>query len=83
MPTPAYNQNQRKNSGVYFGATRGKATGRNKRRGCLCIDTDIYSTECCEGALVNQTIGQTQSAFNNQRGALSNGFSNGFDIGQI
>ncbi len=82
MPTPAYNQNQRKNSGVYFGATRGKATGRNKRRGCLCVDTDTYSTECCEGALQNQTIGQTQRA-GVRRGAFSNGFSNGFDIGQI
>ena len=41
MPTPAYNQNQRKNSGVYFGATRGKATPHNKRRGCLCKDADI------------------------------------------
>jgi hypothetical protein len=82
MPTPAYNQNQRKNSGVYFGATRGKATGRNKRRGCLCVDTDTYSTECCEGALQNQTIGQTQRA-GVRRGAFSNGFSNGFDVGQI
>lgn len=82
MPTPAYNQNMRKWSGVYFGPTRGKATGRNKRRGCLCVDTDLYSTECCEGALINQTIGQTQSA-TVQRGAFSNGFSNGFDIGNI
>jgi hypothetical protein len=82
MPTPAYNQNMRKWSGVYFGPTRGKATGRNKRRGCLCVDTDIYSTECCEGALINQTIGQTQSAVV-QRGAFSSGFSSGFDIGNI
>lgn len=82
MPTPAYNQNMRKWSGVYFGPTRGKATGRNKRRGCLCVDTDLYSTECCEGALINQTIGQTQSA-GVQRGAFSNGFSSGFDIGNI
>jgi hypothetical protein len=82
MPTPASNQNQRKNSGVYFGPTRGKATGRNKRRGCLCVDTDIYSTQCCEGALINQTIGQTQSA-PIQRGAFSSGFSSGFDIGNI
>jgi hypothetical protein len=82
MPTPAYNQNQRKNSGVYFGPTRGRATGRGKRRGCLCVDIDIYSTECCEGALINQTIGQTQSA-SVQRGAFSRGFSSGFDIGQI
>jgi hypothetical protein len=82
MPTPAYNQNQRKNSGVYFGATRGKATGKTKRRGCLCVDTDTYSTACCEGALQNQTIGQTQRA-PIQRGAFSSGFSNGFDIGNI
>lgn len=82
MPTPAYNSNMRKWSGVYFGPTRGKATGRNKRRGCLCVDTDIYSTECCEGALQNQTIGKTQSA-RAQRGAFSSGFSSGFDIGNI
>jgi hypothetical protein len=82
MPTPAFNQNQRKNSGVYFGATRGKATGRTKRRGCLCVDTDIYSMDCCEGALQNQTIGKTQSA-RAQRGAFSSGFSDGFDIGNI
>ena len=82
MPTPAYNSNMRKWSGVYFGPTRGKATGRNKRRGCLCVDSDIYSTECCEGALINQTIGPTQTAYP-QRGAFSSGFSNGFDIGNI
>jgi hypothetical protein len=82
MPTPAFNQNQRKNSGVYFGATRGKATGRTKRRGCLCVDTDIYSMDCCEGALQNQTIGKTQSA-PKRRGAFSDGFSSGFDIGNI
>jgi hypothetical protein len=82
MPTPAFNQNQRKNSGVFFGPTRGKATGRTKRRGCLCVDTDIYSTECCEGALQNQTIGKTQSA-PKRRGAFSDGFSSGFDIGNI
>lgn len=80
MPTPAYNSNMRKWSGVYFGPTRGKATGRNKRRGCLCVDTDIYSTECCEGALMNQTIGATEGA-PQRRGAFSNGFSTGFDIG--
>lgn len=83
MPTPAYRSNMRKWSGVFFGPTRGKATGRNKRRGCLCVDTDTYSMDCCDGALINQTIGQTQSPYNNQRGAFSNGFSNGFDIGNI
>jgi len=82
MPTPASNQNQRKNSGVYFGPTRGRATGKTKRRGCLCVDSDIYTVECCKGALVNQTIGQTQSP-PIQRGAFSSGFSSGFDIGNI
>ncbi len=82
MGTPAYRQNQRKNSGIYFGATRGRATGQNKRRGCLCKDADIYSTECCEGALINQTIGSTQVA-SVQRGAFSSGFSSGFNIGNI
>lgn len=82
MPTPASNQNQRKNSGVYFGPTRGRATGKTKRRGCLCVDTDIYTVECCKGALVNQTIGQTQSP-PLIRGAFSSGFSSGFDIGNI
>jgi hypothetical protein len=82
MPTPASNQNQRKNSGVYFGPTRGRATGKTKRRGCLCVDSDIYTVECCKGALVNQTIGQTQSP-PIRRGAFSSGFSSGFDIGNI
>jgi hypothetical protein len=44
--------------------------------------SDTYSTACCEGALQNQTIGQTQRA-PIQRGAFSSGFSNGFDIGNI
>ena len=82
MGTPAYRQNQRKNSGIYLGPTRGRAIPHNKKRACLCVDTDTYSSECCEGALINQTIGQTQSAVV-QRGAFSNGFSNGFDIGNI
>jgi hypothetical protein len=46
------------------------------------VDTDIYTVECCEGALVNQTIGQTQAA-PIRRGAFSSGFSSGFDIGNI
>lgn len=82
MPTPAYNQNQRKNSGVYFGPTRGKATPKNKRRACLCPDSDTYSMDCCRGALIEQAIGPTQRAVV-QRGAFSDGFSSGFDIGNI
>ena len=82
MGTPAYRQNQRKNSGIYLGPTRGRAIPHNKRRACLCVDTDTYSTACCEGALIGQSIGPTQGA-PIQRGAFSSGFSSGFDIGNI
>ncbi len=82
MPTPAYNQNQRKNSGVYFGPTRGRSSPKNSRRGCLCLNEDRYDIKCCNGALQAQGIGQTQSAAV-QRGAFSSGFSSGFDIGNI
>jgi hypothetical protein len=82
MPTPASNQNQRKNSGVYFGPTRGRAIPRNKRRACLCEDADTYSMDCCDGALIGQSIGQTQAA-RSEQGAFSRGFSSGFDIGNI
>lgn len=82
MGTPAYNQNQRKNAGLYFGPTRGRAVPHLNRRACLCVDSDTYSRDCCEGALQNQSIGKTQSA-KAQRGAFSSGFSNGFDIGNI
>lgn len=80
MPTPAYTRNMRKWSGIYFGPTRGRAIPHNKRRACLCKDADVYSTECCEGALINQSIGRTASA-KGIGGAFSNGFSTGFDVG--
>ncbi len=82
MPTPAYNQNQRKNSGVYFGPTRGKSSPKNSRRGCLCLNEDRYDIKCCNGALQAQGIGNIQGSAV-QRGAFSSGFSSGFDIGNI
>lgn len=82
MPTPAYNSNMRKWSGVYFGPTRGKSSPKNSRRGCLCLNEDRYDIKCCNGALMQQGIGQTQSS-PVQRGAFSSGFSSGFDIGNI
>ena len=82
MGTPAYRQNQRKNQGIYLGATRGRAIPHNKRRACLCKDSDTYSMDCCAGALIGQSIGQTQSAAK-QQGAFSRGFSSGFDIGNV
>ena len=82
MGTPAYRQNQRKNQGIYLGATRGRAIPHNKRRACLCKDSDTYSMDCCNGALIGQSIGDTQAP-NVRRGAFSAGFSDGFDIGNI
>jgi hypothetical protein len=82
MGTPAFRQNQRKNSGIYLGPTRGKSSPKNSRMGCLCLNTNTYSKKCCNGALQQQGIGQTQGPVV-QRGAFSSGFSTGFDIGNI
>jgi hypothetical protein len=82
MPTPARNQNQRKNSGVYFGPTRGRSSPKNSRRGCLCLNENRYDIKCCNGALQAQGIGNIQGT-PLQRGAFSSGFSSGFDIGNI
>ena len=83
MPTPSYTRNMRKWSGVYFGETRGRAIPHNKRRACLCKDADMYSTECCDGALRSQSVGAVGQAYNNNRGAFNAGFSNGFYTGQL
>jgi len=80
MPTPSYNSNMRKWSGVYFGPTRGKSSPKNSRRGCLCLNEDRYDIKCCNGALQEQGTGQIQSS-PAQKGAFSTGFSTGFDIG--
>lgn len=81
MPTPSYTRNMRKWSGVYFGDTRGRAVPHNSRRACLCADADVYSRDCCNGALINQSIGET-AASKGAGGGFSNGFSSGFDIGR-
>ena len=70
---------KRRETGIYIGPTIGKSSPKNSRRGCLCLDSNTYSTECCDGYLQNQGIGQTESVIIN-RGAFSSGFSSGFDI---
>lgn len=77
--TPSQSRNQRENSGVYLGPTRGKSSPKNSRRGCLCIDSNTYSRRCCGGALIQQGIGQTESS-PTVLGAFSSGFSSGFQI---
>lgn len=35
------------------------------KRGCLCIDKDIYDVKCCNGDLREQGIGPIQRIDNN------------------
>jgi hypothetical protein len=79
MGTPAYSRNQRLNSGIYLGPTRGKSSPKNSRRGCMCLDSNTYSRRCCNGALQEQGIGVTQSPAV-ALGGFSSGFSSGFNV---
>lgn len=45
--------------------------------GCLCANRITYSKECCQGYLLNQTIGNIITPYPAGR-AFSNGFSDGF-----
>ena len=66
-------------SGISLGPTRSHSSPKNSRRGCLCLNQNTYSKECCKGYLMNQGIGKIQSTIV-ERGAFSTGFSDGFDI---
>lgn len=68
-----------KRTGIYIGPTLGKASPKNSRRACLCLDTNTYDKKCCEGYLQNQGIGKIESTVIH-RGGFSSGFSSGFDI---
>lgn len=68
--------------GRHYGATKGLSSPKNSRRGCLCKDTNTYSTKCCEGYLINQGIGQTERE-GLERGAFSAAFSTAFDVKEI
>jgi hypothetical protein len=70
---------KRRETGIYIGKTIGKSSPKNSRRGCLCANSNTYSRECCDGYLINQGIGKTESTVV-RRGGFSNGFSDGFDI---
>lgn len=75
-----YSVNRENASGIYIGPTRGLSSPKNSRRACLCIDEDTYHVRCCNGALLEQGIGATQSATATKGGAFSDGYSTGFDI---
>jgi hypothetical protein len=81
MGNPSQSQNQRANSGYYYGPTRGLSSPKNSRRACLCLDGRGYSRRCCNGALAEQGIGQTESPAV-ALGGFSTGFSSGFNVYQ-
>lgn len=79
---PAWKANKYPESatmGIYIGPTQGLSSPKNSRRGCLCAKSDTYSRKCCNGALIEQGIGQTQSPGGVAKGAFSPGFDEGFD----
>ena len=71
-----YSVNRENNSGVYIGPTRGLSSPKNSRRACLCLDSNTYDVKCCNGALMEQGIGQIQSP-----PEVKGGFDTGYDIG--
>lgn len=73
-----YSVNRENNSGIYIGPTRGLSSPKNSRRACLCLDSNTYSVSCCDGYLMNQGIGQIESATRTGGGGFSNGYSDGF-----
>jgi hypothetical protein len=74
--TPSQSQNQRKNTGIYLGPTRGLSSPKNSRRACLCLGKNTYSRKCCNGALMEQGIGITQAPPGHP---FTQGFISGFD----
>jgi hypothetical protein len=79
-----YSVNRENASGIYIGPTRGLSSPKNNRRGCLCLNENRYGRDCCNGALMEQGIGQIQApAQFATRGDFSSGFSDGFDIGTV
>lgn len=77
-----YSVNRENNSGVYIGPTRGLSSPKNSRRGCLCLHSDTYDVKCCQGALMQQGIGNIQFVPEAVilTGPFSSGFSSGFEI---
>lgn len=76
-----YSVNRENNSGIYIGPTRGLSSPKNSKQGCLCLDRDTYDVRCCQGALMQQGIGQTQGTPSiGGKGGFSTGYSDGFEV---
>jgi len=78
----SYSRKLRKHraSGLYIGPTLGLSSPKNSRRGCLCLHSNTYSVNCCDGYLMNQGIGPTTGTAVIKTGPdFSTAFSSGFD----
>jgi hypothetical protein len=42
-----------------------RSSPKSNTRACLCADTNTYSRKCCQGAMINQGIGNVTGTFNN------------------
>lgn len=73
-----YSVNRENNSGIYIGPTRGLSSPKNSRRACLCLHSNTYDVKCCNGALMEQGIGNIQSTAQ-PKGGFSDGYSDGFE----
>jgi len=74
-----YSVNRENNSGVYLGPTRGLSSPKNSRRACLCLDSNTYDVRCCQGALMQQGIGNIQSPTRTGGGGFSDGYDESFE----
>jgi len=72
-----YSINRQNASGINIGPTLGLSSPKNSRRGCLCVEGNTYSRDCCEGYLINQGIGNIQGT---PAGAFAEGYSEGFNV---
>lgn len=70
-----YSVNRENQSGIYIGPTRGLSSPKNNRRGCLCLNANTYDVKCCNGALMEQGIGNIQSPYRTGGGGFSDAYS--------
>jgi hypothetical protein len=74
-----YSVNRKNMSGIYIGPTRGLSSPKNSRQGCLCLNSNTYDVKCCQGALMQQGIGNIQSPVRTGGGGFDAGYDGSFD----
>ena len=74
-----YSVNRQNNSGIFLGPTKGLSSPKNNRRACLCMNENTYDRRCCQGYLIQQGIGKTESPYDYNKGAFTEGYDTGYD----